>query len=364
MNTIRCNLSLTVAFAGLVLFTAPLPSAAEGGCRRASAGHLLWVHTGEWEGQRLVLGDVGEGALALLDPADLSWSKVSHPGEGPLEFTKHGILPSVMPGVVVSALTRIVRLDGSLQPVKGYALAKAAAGAIEVILPAGVVSPDGSVVGVGVVLREVGESWQGVARLVLEPTLRMEPIRAIAGDANENNFYASLFNFGAVLNGRTYWLAMDSEAFVLEIEQSTSRRLELVPAAWRPVPKFPNGGFGMMRADFAASEKLDFPAGLYSQGKELFILYHGSDKSGTRWSVAAVDPTKPDSHRPLTLPTRSNWVTMVPGPEYWAILEQGPVLGPATQTTTSVLLAPSAWFSSAQSPLMGPGAEEACRSKP
>lgn len=81
-----------------------------------------------------------------------------------------------------------------------------------------------------------------------------------------------------------------------------------------------------------------------------------------RWQLAAVDPDHPERSRRLTLPTASPWITLVPGPKVWALLEQGPVDGamPSHQETTSVLLLPSAWFSAPASPLTREPKKDLC----
>lgn len=339
--------------------------AAESKCRRASAEHLLWVHSGDWVGQRLVLGDVGAGALAVLELPGLIWSKVSHPGEGPLEFNKPLVIPSEGPGVLVAADSRIVRLDESLRPIKGYRLDAAVEGARDVGNFGVHVAFQDRALGFFYFQKAEDEYRQGISVLAVEPKIQLEMLREVSVTSNEFRSALLSLSSGTVLGERFYWLGMDAEAFILQVDAGKSKRLNLVPSAWRRAPTFPaGGGPSTVRADNALREKLSFPAGLYSQGKELFILHHGPEKTGKRWSLAAVDPEKPDTHRMLTLPTRSNWVTVVPGPEYWAILEQGPVLGPATQTTTSVLLVPSAWFSAPDSPLTKPGAEAACGARP
>jgi hypothetical protein len=362
MSAPRFRRCLAFSVASLVSALVESSSAAEESCRRASAQSLVWVHSGEWDGGRLVLGDTGAGELAVLDPATLAWTRKSFPGEGPLEFNKHVVLASEAPGVWISALTRVIQLDSTLKPVAGHSLATAAPGG-EVILEKGLRLASGEFVGVaGVFREEASDSWQGIAAVKLRPQVRVEPLRKILADSNEFRFYASLFTYGASLGAKAYWLVMDSEASVLAIDGLQTRTLDLVPESWKAVPKIPAGGFSTIRADLAAMEKQAFPAGLYAMGRELLILHHLPTAQGPTWTLAAVEPDQPTKHRLLTLPTRAPWVTVIPGPDYWALLEQGPVLGPATQTTLSVLLIPAAWLRDPDSPLLRPDARKACSS--
>lgn len=360
MSAPRFRRCLAFSVASLVSALVESSSAAEETCRRTSAQSLVWVHSGEWEAGRLILGDTGSGELAVLDPASLAWTRKSFPGEGPLEFNKHVVLASEAPGVWISALTRVVELDTTLRPVAGHALATAAPGG-EVILEKGLRLASGEFVGVaGVYREEATDSWQGIALVKLQPQVKVDPVRKVPSGDNEFRFYASLFNFGASLGSKAYWLVMDSEASVLAIDGLQTRPLDLVPKSWKAVPEIPAGGFSTLRADLAAMEKLAFPAGLYAMGRELFILYHLPTAQGPTWTLAAAEPDQPAKHRLLTLPTRAPWITLIPGPDYWALLEQGPVLGPATQTTLSVLLIPAAWFRDPGSPLLRPEAHGAC----
>jgi hypothetical protein len=336
-------------------------------CLRATASELRWVHSGEWEGRRLVLGDIGVGALAVLDLDGLRWSRVSHPGEGPLEFNKPIVFLSPGPGIVVSPNPeRLVWLNESLQPQSGFDFSRDLPTDLDGFTDALVLGRR-EILGIGWQEARPGgetEPWVGLVHLALDPTPRLVRILPFEMASTELLYYSNVMSrFGTVIGNRFYWLVMDAVPHVLEIDQGVAKRLDLVPAAWRKTPKLASGGPGALRANAAANEKLPFLSGLYSQGKELFLFHHEPGTPGPTWRLVAVDPAKPGSPRFLTLPSRATWVTVIPGPDYWAVLEQGPVLAPATQTTTSVLLVPAAWFSTPDSPLTRPDAALACVSR-
>lgn len=366
MNAYRLVALLAFLAGGQPLVAATSPER----CRRAASEHIRWVHSGVWSGSRLVLGDVGVGGLAVFDLANSQWTKVSYPGEGPLEFTKHEVVAGSGPEVLVSTLMgRLIQLDEALKPRRGFALrhldktrhttmtavVEVSEGKFLAIVSDGLLSPSTR-----------SDLWTGIAIITIDPAVQVERLRAFPSNFDEHGVTQTrASHLGAVLRGRPYWLALESEAFVMEIEAGTFRRLDLLPPEWRKIPAFPRaGGAATLRADSAVIQKLSFPAGLLAQGTELFILYREASPRGASWKLAAVDPGKPSTRRILTLPTRSPWLTVVPGQEYWAILEQGPILGPGTQTTSSVLLVPSGWFTALDSPLTRAGAEEACTTPP
>lgn len=335
----------------------PLPN-----CRRHSGDQLGWVHSGVFVGERLVLADSTFGGLHSLLPATGAWATHQFSGEGPLEFDRGMLVGGGAEGVL-SAVERLVVLSSALQPVRGVSLANLGGPGTAAFLFQGVVGPRDSLLGYLEQLKPDGRFEGGVAHARFGGEPAIANLRKVEREASELEYYRTFPSFAARLGDRLFWLTMASPAHILEGTAGKNRQLELVPAEWRDVPSIRMGGPDSTIRDFAVLERQSFLAGLYGQGKELFILHRSALPAGrVRWQLAAVDPDHPERTRRLTLPTDSPWITLVPGPTVWALLEQGPVDGqlPSHQTTTSVLLLPSAWFSAPVSPLTREPKKDLC----
>jgi hypothetical protein len=92
-----------------------------------------------------------------------------------------------------------------------------------------------------------------------------------------------------------------------------------------------------------AVEDSVMPAGLYGWNGSLFLLYRIPEPKGTRWMIAKL--VNGQFIEPSRLPTRADNVTLIPGPEYWALLEKGPIQELGTQKLEQAILIPSQKFS-------------------
>jgi|CXWL01.1.fsa_nt_gi hypothetical protein len=337
---------------GLVAMLAAPALAAPSACRRVPGAHLGWTHSGAFLGDRLVLADSTFGGLQILSSDSGSWSQFSNPGQGPLEFEKV-LLVGGGTELVVSKVESLVVLASDLRPTRSFDFSKIGGEGRPGYFIQGVWNGEE-----GLGYLDVSAGGQGletgVARVETSGDPTYQFIRLITRSSPEFSYYTSFPSFAAKLGDRLFWLTMATPAHVLEASREGGRKLDVVPAEWRVVPVIPAGGPGSTVLDYARRERQSFLAGLFGQGKELFILHRSALSAGrVRWQLAAVDPDHPERTRRLTLPTQSPWITLVPGPTVWALLEQGPVDGqlPSHQTTTSVLLLPSAWFSAPVSPL-------------
>ena len=85
--------------------------------------------------------------------------------------------------------------------------------------------------------------------------------------------------------------------------------------------------------DFAATmrtlEQATMPSGLFvsDDGRVLYVLERAPTRTGTRWTLVAVDATDGQRLGAATLPSTSSHLTVVPGPDEWAFLERSAALG-------------------------------------
>lgn len=105
------------------------------------------------------------------------------------------------------------------------------------------------------------------------------------------------------------------------------------------------------REDFAAVmrvvEDSDMPTGIYGWEGSLYVVSRKPDRGGTKWSLSKI-MVEPENDGDLgelvstmTLPTRANHLTVVPGPDKWALVEKGPVKGFTTQRIDTLRFIPS-----------------------
>jgi hypothetical protein len=128
-------------------------------------------------------------------------------------------------------------------------------------------------------------------------------------------------------------------------DQKPVRMVNALPKeiADRRLPALPNL---MVSSDYPqvmkTVEESLMPAGLYGWQGSLFLLYRVPEPQGTRWMIAKISGNQADE--PVQLPTRANHVTLIPGPENWAVLEKGPIHALGTQELKGVRLIPSKRF--------------------
>ncbi len=98
--------------------------------------------------------------------------------------------------------------------------------------------------------------------------------------------------------------------------------------AGRPAPLLPDL---LSRADvpvvMQAIEKSLMPAGLFGWDGYLYLVFRVPEREGSRWMISRIDP-KPGQERVVgtaVLMTRANDLTIVPGPDHWAVLVKAAV---------------------------------------
>ncbi len=70
-----------------------------------------------------------------------------------------------------------------------------------------------------------------------------------------------------------------------------------------------------------AVENSSFPASIYAEGEHLYLLVRSAEEDGPRWDLHAVDPVADTLLHRVRLPTRAAHLSLVPGPEHWALVE-------------------------------------------
>lgn len=197
----------------------------------------------------------------------------------------------------------------------------------------------------GDVQLENAETRTGFLRVPLDDPSRAELLFEL-GDGDAVDYYLLGHQYMATLGGKAYLVEMTRSPSIVEVgSEGQVRRLDAFPEGYRLRPYLPSqGGLDQIPALFAAVERSRMVAGLYAWEGHLYLLTREPGVDGCRWTLLEIDPTRETIVESFTLPTRAPHLTVVPGPESWALLERGRVTGFGQQEVPGLLLVPSDRF--------------------
>jgi len=193
------------------------------------------------------------------------------------------------------------------------------------------------------------DNWRGaLVRFSLREPSDLTILRLDSLDDRDRRIFFRTGNpYIATLNDTAYILSMGNRPTLYRNEKG-SARLEELKGLLPGRDKSPQLPEFKTQEDYvalmAAIEKESMPVGLYGWNDSLYILSRSPGTKGTRWVLTAVDPTRRQITGSLELPIKANHVTVVPGPQSWAIIEKGPVRGYGVQDIPRILFIPSAFL--------------------
>lgn len=92
-------------------------------------------------------------------------------------------------------------------------------------------------------------------------------------------------------------------------------------------------------------ERAKMPTGLYAWQQALFVLTRQPGGDGhTIWELTKIDPANDGVVGTISLPVNANHLTVIPGPDYWAFVEKGPVRALLNQEILGLFFIPSSKF--------------------
>lgn len=314
----------------------------------------VWAFHGAWldDARRMVLTDVGAGVLRQYDRDGGAVGTVARPGQGPLDFNRPSAIWSLRSGPLLKDGSRFLWLDEGLAPVRSHDMDDvpvAPGGTVRVLFESAAAKE--RIFGIGEALLP-DETWRsGFFSLPVEDSASYELVRELPlRDRQEFDHYLMGDSHVAVLGGVGYFLAMDDRPFLLEARPGKEpRRLEAFPDGFEERPELPlHSGMTGAEVRYRAYELARLPVGLYGQGDRLYVLTREpnpeADGGGTRWTLTRIDPDADRVEGSVVLPTRAAHLTLIPGPERWAVLEKGRVERYGVQPIPSMLLVPTAWI--------------------
>jgi hypothetical protein len=146
-----------------------------------------------------------------------------------------------------------------------------------------------------------------------------------------------------------YFLAMDKNPSLYRVspvhggraEKLDIKQLDVLPEEYRTRPDFKTHMTGRNSAapHFAELETFTVISGLYAQDGLLYLLARkpsGTDR--TSWLLFQIDPKTPKVIGQVTLPTSADFLTVIPSPKKWFLLERGPVSDGQRQEIKSLLV--------------------------
>ena len=84
----------------------------------------------------------------------------------------------------------------------------------------------------------------------------------------------------------------------------------------------------------------DLPVGLYSQAHRLFVLYRSAEPTRARWSLRVIDTRSINqpATRTISLNIDADFVSLVPGPRFWAVIAKSQPEGMREQRVTGIYI--------------------------
>ena len=149
----------------------------------------------------------------------------------------------------------------------------------------------------------------------------------------ERGDYYTLGNpYTVSLGADFFFLLMGKEVHLYrQGKEGLPRDLGPLPKDFRSAPDFktPMSGPSSAKARFEEIETLSIPAGIYSQGGELYLLARNPGRDNkTQWNLHRLDTNTGRVTGSVRLPTSSSHVTLVPSPDAWYVFERGRIIGP------------------------------------
>lgn len=347
----RTGWSLARGLAFSLLF-APAQNAAAASCVRLAIANPrpLWISSAAFVASldRVGVVDPLRNSLLLINPrsgesevfrakALVSLEKEMVPAT--LNQTREGF-------VLAMVDQRLYWLDRELRLTGVAQRPKATAGAPRTIISAYDTVVTGTYFfSIGVTKTKDGRFRSGVFRAPLPAPGNSQILRGVP----DSDYYLVGHKYLAGTEaGLGYAVLMGGKAPVIaEFSQNGRERLlDLIPAAYKRVPKLKSGSASPNtdQAVFREIESLSIPVGLYSQDNLLYLLTREPKRgvSGrTQWHLTQVDPETARVLGSMELPTSAHHLTVVNTPENWYFFEKGEVQPNGAQAIPSILVIPS-----------------------
>lgn len=319
-----------------------------------------WSISGAWkaDGSSLLLVDAAgevleystQGALVKRHKVPLAGS--SHPRPSWIQPWKRGyLIEQEDAGFVI--MDSALRAKGQIDLLDENPASGLRTASVYQWTPIG----SGELIALGDAQLKTGEWKTGLLRVTLENPPQVNVLTELEDGDEDLDVYLVGLPLLAAVQDRAYLVDPSERRFsILEVRVgeggSTETRRLTVPIGdgrqplLRPYLSEPVR-LDRMSLAFQELERSSMIAGIYGWEDDLYLLFHrpsrGIGASGKSvWSLVRFDPETESLGDWVALPTSAPHITVIPGPESWAVLEKGHVRRLGEQDISSLLLIPSA----------------------
>jgi hypothetical protein len=289
----------------------------------------LWVHSGAWSSEgSLLLADVLRGGLLHYSSTGSLLGTMAS-GPSPYPGSLSGIRPWGDGFLIREGGGRFLLLDSRYRVVRQWNLLAGKKGKRGEIRSIFQWSPLGqNILAFGDLLRNDGTWVSAWLRIPMAAPESFEILKTERPTDPSRRLYL-LGNPYVASTGSTgyFFSAADFSVYEVQADGSRLRKIDLL-------------------------ERTPVPQGIYAWGEHVFLLLRSPviGENGSHWSLAQMNPRVGSLTGGVLLPTHAKHLTVVPGPQFWALLEKGVLLGPGQQDVLSMTLVPPAWIERQNSP--------------
>jgi hypothetical protein len=299
------------------------------------------------DGSRLLVPDPMGGEVFVFNREGAVEQRLRRPGRGDLEFIRPGpIRPDRRGSFLQDGNLRVLTLNEDGEPIRAADFAgRLYPGSQEVRALFDWTVAGDSVYSFSDVLQPDGAWRSGWFRFTLGDASRLEPVREVAIDDPERQFYTLGSGHATAVAGRAYLLIMAPEPHILEVDGARQRRLRSFPDGFSRRPTIPR----LRKVEeiplvFAAIERTAMPVGLFEEASRLYVLTRRPGERGTVWELTGIDPAADRVVSRVRLPTAARHLVAAPGPQRWAFAEKSGIDQPGEQQVLGLLFVPTAWL--------------------
>lgn len=321
-----------------------------------------WSVSGVWStsGDSLLLVDARDSRVLEYSKSGELLRRLTVPFEGTTVFSRPSWIRPWPGGYIVEQEDAgFVTVNPKFEARQGFDLIEATRGTELKSVAVYQWAPLGSkeLVALGDVELGSGEWKTGLLRVRLGHPPRVEMVHELPGQPEDLDMY---------LVGLQYLTSLDGRGYFVEMSESPPVLVEVTPedgsTAVRTIPLFSRASRGEqpvfrpylseleavneVPGAFAELERSFMVSGVYGWEGRLYLLIRRPRRGveGSTWSLTRIDLESGVTRGRIDLPTTAAHVTLIPGPESWAVLEKGRVKGFGQQDIATLLLIPSSRF--------------------
>lgn len=302
-----------------------------------------WTFSGAWAPDgRLVLVDVASKSLRAYDPETGIGTSIPMPASGPLdEAGGPSLVQRNSTRLLVEQTDFLYALDGDFVPTPVADLVDASTQAGLKAVHSWAAGPDNVLLYGDHFHPEAG--WRAVLAVTsVDQPGKLRIVAELDADGSGRTFYLNSQSYLAVDGDSGYLLGIEPRPHLLEVDLETGEKRHLaLPAALAAPVHFPSAeGLETLAAQNEALAATPHPAGVVAWEGLVYVL--SRHPRSDSWLLTTYDPDQGRALSSTTIPSQAEHAFLVPGAEYWALVEKGTLKGLGNQRIEGALLIPTA----------------------